>query len=105
MGFERWDDDKPAYLPKIGVTRIPCIQLHSAASFSLAPVANHVRVMGDVESTMSDAWDVARPLPPRSLTARSPPENLPKAPIGSRIVFLCHHFSGVNSLLNFGGVS
>jgi len=56
MGFEDWDDDKPVYLPKIGVTRIPCI---SAASFSLAPVANHVRVMGDVESTMSDAWDVA----------------------------------------------
>ena len=24
-------------------------------------------------------------------------------PIGSRIVFLSHHFSGVNSLLNFGG--
>lgn len=55
MGFEDWDD-KPVDLPKIGVTRIPCI---SAASFSLAPVANHVRVMGDVESTMSDAWDVA----------------------------------------------
>ena len=47
----------------------------------------------------------ARPLPPGSLTARSPHENLPRAPIGSRIVFLCQHFSGVNELLNFGGVS
>ena len=33
------------------------------------------------------------------------PEKLPSYPIGSRIVFLSHHFSGVNSLLNFGGAS
>ena len=34
----------------------------------------------------------------------SPLKNIP-GPTKERIVFLCHHFSGVNSLLNFGGVS
>ena len=32
------------------------------------------------------------------------PENRPKFPKRSRIVFLCHHFSGAK-MLNFGGVS
>ena len=39
-------------------------------------------------------------VPSRSLAAKAS-EKLQRAPIASRIVFLCHHFSAVNSLLNF----
>ena len=31
------------------------------------------------------------------------PENVQRAQKGSHIIFLCHHFSGVNSLLNVWG--
>ena len=40
--------------------------------------------------------------PPRRFN--SSPLKSYRNPIGSRIVFQSHHFSGVNSLLNFGGV-